>query len=159
FVEELVGAVRDGRRPDETRLQALLLTGLSRQVDLLTDAEARFPSLRLRHAEQIALIGGVEQLLTAAVGLARAGSIPDTVPSAPVRARLEAIANGCARLRRALDTRQPAEPPGESHTAGFDSNLGAPGDAPFLPALIELERVLDALPHATGFLDRDRSPA
>jgi multidrug resistance protein MdtO len=159
FVEELVGAVRDGRRPDATRLDALLLTGLSRQVDLLTDAEARFPSLRLRHAEQIALIGGVEQLLTAAVGLAHSGRAPDTVPSAPVQARLHAIATGCGRLRRALDTRQPAEPPGESHTSGVDSHLAIPGDAPLLPAIIELERVLDSLPPATGFLDRDHSPA
>src|SRR5499427_8400662 len=158
-VEGLVEAVRDGRRPDATRLDALVLTGLSRQVDLLTDAESRSPSLRLRHAEQIALIGGIEQLLTAAYGLARAVSAPDTVPSATVRARLDAIAVGCARLRRALATRQPAEPAGESHTPGFDSNLAAPGDAPLLPALIELERVLDSLPRATGFLDRDRSPA
>src|SRR5215831_3591150 len=158
-VEGLVEAVRDGRRPDATRLDALVLTGLSRQVDLLTDAESRSPSLRLRHAEQIALIGGIEQLLTAAYGLARAVSAPDTVPSATVRARLDAIAVGCTRLRRALATRQPAEPAGESHTPGFDSNLAAPGDAPLLPALIELERVLDSLPRATGFLDRDRSPA
>jgi len=69
------------------------------------------------------------------------------------------MAIGCARLRRALASRQPAEPVGESHTPGLDSTLAAPGDAPLLPALIELERVLDTLPRATGFLDRDRSPA
>jgi len=155
FVEEVLGAVRDGRRPDETRLDALLLTGLSRQVDLLTDAEARFPSLRLRHAEQIALIGGVEQLLTAAVGLARAWSTPDAAPSAPVRARLDAIAAGCARLRRALDTRQPA---GESRAPGSDTLVTTSSDAALLPALVELDRVLASLPLATGFLDRDRSP-
>src|SRR5262252_6155552 len=136
-VEGLVEAVRDGRRPDATRVDALVLTGLSRQVDLLTDAEARSPSLRLRHAEQIALIGGIEQLLTAAYGLARAVSAPDMGLSATVRARLDAIAVGCARLRHALASRQPAE---QSHTLGFDSNLAAPGDAPLLPALIELER-------------------
>ena len=158
-VEGLVGAVRDGRRPDAARVDALVLTGLSRQVDLLTDAESRSRSLRLRHAEQIALIGGVEQLLTAAFGLARAVSAPDMVPSATVRARLDAIAVGCARLRRALASRQPAEPAGEPPTPGFDSNLAAPEDAPLLPALIELERVLASLPPATGFLDRDRSPA
>ena len=158
-VEGLVGAVRDGRRPDAARLEALVLTGLSRQIDLLTDAESRSRSLRLRHAEQIALIGGIEQLLTAALGLARAGGAYDTVPSAVVQARLDAIATGCARLRRALASRQPAEPAGESSTPGFDNSLTAPGDAPILPALIELERVLDSLPRATGFLDRDRSPA
>jgi len=158
-VEGLVGAVRDGRRPDAARLEALVLTGLSRQIDLLTDAESRSRSLRLRHAEQIALIGGIEQLLTAALGLARAGGAYDTVPSAVVQARLDAIATGCALLRRALASRQPAEPAGESSTPGFDSCLTAPGDAPILPALIELERVLDSLPRATGFLDRDRSPA
>src|SRR5262249_14798716 len=58
---------------------------------------------------------------------------------------------------RALDTRKPAEPP-ESPTRGLDTNLGAPGDAPLLPALHGLERILDSLPQATGFLDRDRSP-
>src|SRR5262249_14976402 len=120
--------------------------------------EARFPSLRLRHAEQIALIGGVEQLLTAAVALARAASAHETMPSAPVRARLDAIATSCARLRRALDTRTPAEPP-HSPPPGPDASLGAPDDAPLLPALHGLERVLDSLPQATGFLDRDRSPA
>src|SRR5262249_3312835 len=143
FVEQLVGNLRDGRRPDETRLDALLLTGLSRQVDLLTDAEARFPSLRLRHAEQIALIGGGQHLLTAAVALARAASAHDTVPSASVQARLDTVAASCARLRRALDTRKPAEPP-ESPTPGLDTNLGTPGDAPLLQALHGLERVLDS---------------
>src|SRR5262249_53375722 len=83
-VEGLVGAVRDGRRPDATRLNALVLTGLSRQVDLLTDAESRSPSLRLRHAEQIALIGGGGQRLTAAFRLARARGASDTRPSAQI---------------------------------------------------------------------------
>src|SRR5215467_6625258 len=140
-------------------VDALVLTGLSRQVDLLTDAEARSPSLRMRHAEQIALIGGIEQLLTAAYGLARAVSAPAMVPSATVRARLDAIAVGCTRLRHALASKQPAEPVDESHTLGVEGNLAAPEDAQLLPALIELERVLDSLPRATGFLDRDRSPA
>jgi multidrug resistance protein MdtO len=157
-VEGLVGHVRDGRRPDAARLDALVLTGLSRQVDLLTDAEARFPSLRLRHAEQIALIGGVEQLLTAAVGLARAASAHDTMPSGPVRGRLDAIGTSCARLRRALETRRPAEPTRESGTPGLDTIVATSGDALLLPALVELERLLDSLPGATGFLDRDRSP-
>src|SRR5262249_60847760 len=102
--------------------------------------------------------GGIEQLPPAAFGLARVESAPDTPPSEGVRARLDAIAIGCARLRRGVATRQPVEPPGESLGPGLDRTLAAPGDALFLPTLIELERVLDSLPRATGFLDRDRSP-
>jgi multidrug resistance protein MdtO len=157
-VEGLLGAVRDGRPPDAARLDALLLAGLSRQVDLLADAEARFPSLRLRHAEQIALIGGIEQLLTAGVGLSRAASAHDTMPSGPVRDRLDAIGAGCARLRRALETRRPAAPAGRSRTPGVGAIVATAGDARLLPPLIELERLLDSLPGATGFLDRDRTP-
>src|SRR5262249_1834759 len=62
------------------------------------------------------------------------------------------------RLRRALAPRTPADPT-ESSPPALDTNLGAPDDAPLLPALHGLERVLDSLPQATGFLDRDRSPA
>src|SRR5262249_24828948 len=95
--------------------------------------------------------------LTAAAGLARARSI-DTLPSAPVRARLDAIVTGCARLRRALDGRQPAELVSESHMPGIDAIVTTSSDPALLPAIIELARVLESLPLATGFLDRDRSP-
>jgi uncharacterized membrane protein YccC len=80
-VEELLAALRDGRRPETARLDNLVLTGLSRQLDLLDHAEARYPSLRQRHTEQIALIGGIEKLLTTAVAFARSTHIRDAVPS------------------------------------------------------------------------------
>src|SRR5215467_198943 len=92
---------------DLARLESLALTGLTRQVDLLSNAEARHPSLQHRHTEQIALIAGAELLLSAAIGFAHAARRP---LAEPARQRLGAIGEGCAVIAAALESRRPAGP-------------------------------------------------
>ncbi len=157
-VENLVSAVRDGRQPDTARLNSLLLTGLSRQLDLLDNAEAREPSLRLHHAEQVALIGVVEQLLTAAVAFAEVARHHDAMPSPPAGERLAAIVTRCARLREALQNRQPTETFDEAAKLPPDADIAATNAAALLPGLIEMEQIISSLPQATGFLDHNRKP-
>jgi multidrug resistance protein MdtO len=158
-VEDLLVALRDGRPPETTRLDTLVLTGLSRQLDLLDNAEARYPSLRQFHAEQITLIGGVEKLLTTAVAFARSAHIRGAVPSPPARERLAAIIANCARLRRNLQSESPpAEPFLAPAEAPSDATVAASGAAPLLPALIDLEHTLASLPGAMRRGEGGQSP-
>jgi multidrug resistance protein MdtO len=153
-IEGLVSSLHDGRPVDSGPLDALMLTGFSRQLDLLDNIAARYPALRLRHAEQVALIAGLEQLLTAAVGLAHATSRHQAATSAPVRDRLAAVGAACARLRHAFETRQPMASSPSPHPLASDAEVAAAGGAPLLPALVEMERAVATLPETTGFLDR-----
>ena len=153
-IEGVVSSIHDGRPVDPRSLDTLMLTGLSRQLDLLDNVAARYPSLRRRHAEQVALIAGLEQLLTAVVALAHATSHHGAAASAPVRARLEAIGAACARLRHAFETRQPIESSPPADHVASDAEVADAGGAPLLPALVEMERALATLPETTGFLDR-----
>ena len=158
-VEKLISAVHDGHQPDVTESNSLLLTGLSHQLDLMDNAEARYPSLRQHHAAQIALIGSVEQLLTAAVAFARVSvGQGENPPAAVARVRLAAIATNCARLREALQNRQPLEAPGTDGGLPSDADVANSGSAALLPGLIEMEEILSLLPQTTAFLDPDRKP-
>jgi multidrug resistance protein MdtO len=154
-LERRLGAVEAliRRRLGETAAAApavgdLVRDGLARQLDLLTNAEARHPALRLRHAELAALVTGVERLLTTAILLEEA-PLPGPVPEAAAR-RLRAVAASCAALGAALRNRTTHVPPRALETA-TDDEVGADA-APLLPAIVDFERVLEPLPAALGFL-------
>jgi multidrug resistance protein MdtO len=154
-LERRLGAVESlmRRRLGETAAVApavgdLVRDGLARQLDLLANAEARHPALRLRHAELAALVTGVERLLTAAILLEDA-PLPGPVPEAAAR-RLHAVAASCAALATALRARSAHVPPPALETA-TDDEVGAEA-ALLLPAIVDLERVLEPLPAALGFL-------
>lgn len=133
---------------DLARLESLALTGLTRQVDLLSNAEARHPSLQHRHAEQIALIAGAELLLSAAIGFALAAARPLT---GPTRQRLAAIGERCAVIAAALEARRRAEAmPGAPMVP--DEAIAAAGEAGLLPSLVDMERALGGLVDATASL-------
>ncbi len=157
-VEKLLAAIRESRQPDTAAPEEMLLTGLARQLDLLDQAEARHLSLRPRHTEQLALIGGVEQLLSTAVALAVTVRQRGAAPSPPAKERLAAIAAGCARLGHALHARQPAQTPAPPQSLPSDAAVAAAGSAALLPGILEMERLLRSLDEATGFLARDRHP-
>jgi multidrug resistance protein MdtO len=138
---------------------ALVQSGLVRHLDLLTNAEARHPSLRRRHVEQLALIGAVEHLLTAALALERAAATTD-VAAAPTQRRLGAILLACDRLHDALATRTPP-PPAAAAAMPSDEVVAGAGAARLLPPLIGMERALGDMDRAVGFLgrgDRGTSP-
>ena len=150
-VSQTIGRCITGTLAQPTKsLEAALV----HHLDLLANAETRYPSLRLRHLEQITLIGGVEHLLTAAVGLERA-SHAGRVPGESARARLARIAARCERLRDAIMTRRPFE---DDRSAAFDdAAVAAGGDVHMLPAIVEMERILGRIAAATGFLGRPRA--
>jgi len=125
-------------------------SGFARELDLLANAEARYPSLRRRHTEQIALITETERLLTNALWLVEL--IED--PSSPyrlddgLRSRLKALSAACTRLRADLAARQPAAP----------EDVLYPSEGPAEPGLgletliAYMEGTLARMAAATGFL-------
>jgi len=124
---------------------------LTVQLDLLANAEARHPSLRRRHAEQLALIVEIDRLLTTSAWLiGSAGSW--RARDDRLDQHLHAIAHECSELSLALEAaRVPAAPPPTERDAGFA------GWTPGLRAELEdtwlaLRRVRDAL----DFLDPGR---
>ena len=132
-------------RPD-----LVAVSGLARELDLLANAEARYPSLRRRHTEQIALVTETERLLTNALWLAE--SLED--PRYPyrvddgLRARLTAMAAACAHLRGALAARRPIGPDDVPYPFDGPTDLG-----PGLPTLVAtMESTLARIAAATGFL-------
>jgi multidrug resistance protein MdtO len=127
----------------------IVATGITGQLDLLQNAEARSRWLRPRHAEQIELITDVQRLVTAARRMAR--RLRGQALPGWARPRLLAVAARCARTREAL----------RSCTL-VDEAAGRPSDAPVdasdvtglevLAAIHEMENALDRLPLAMAFL-------
>jgi multidrug resistance protein MdtO len=132
------------RRPD-----LLAASGLSRELDLLANAEARYPSLRRRHTEQIALVTETERLLTNAVWLVDLveGPNPPYRLDEALRSRLTALGAACGRLRADLASRKPAA-----------EDVAYPSTGPAEPAVgVEtligyMEGTLARMAAATGFL-------
>lgn len=134
------------RRPD-----LVMVSGLSRELDLLANAEARYPSLRRRHTEQIALVTEMERLLTNAVWLV--DLIED--PSRPyrldegLRSRLTALGAACARRRADLAARKPQATDDMPYPSAGPAEPGVG-----LETLIAyMEGTLARMAAATGFLN------
>ena len=151
-VEELLANVRDGRPAGSAQLESSSFSSLSRQLELLDDAEARHPSLRHRHIEQLAFIGGVDQLFAAAVTFVSASRIHPVGPDSRLRERVAELILRCSQLRHSLQKREPLERFDNSRTVPTDADLVQTGAAASLPGLVELERVLSTLPGLTGFV-------
>jgi multidrug resistance protein MdtO len=161
LLDDLAGRVRDTESllallravPPGERLapvqQGVAVTGVSGQLDLLKNAEARSRWLRQRHTEQIALITSVQLLVTAGRRLAQlAGVHPLPGWAAP---RIDRIRDACAAARLALAERRTmdvgvAPPVAALPHAASDTELEVAA------ALEELERAFTRLPAATGFL-------
>jgi multidrug resistance protein MdtO len=150
-IENAVSEARDGRVPDTTKLDSLGVSGLAQQLQLLDNAEALHPSLRPRHNEKIALIGGVEQLFTAALAFCRSAQKRRVPPSSAARARLAAIAANCAAIRQAIQAGKPAEPVDSVAPLPSDAMVASAGDVALLPGIIEMERLLLAFVGTPGF--------
>src|ERR1044071_8421385 len=91
---------------------------LSTQLDLLASAEARHPSLRRRHTEQLALIVEVDRLVTTAVWLVNDARDWAIAPNEEIQRQLLAVALECSRLADAL---RAGQPPTEPPPPGFET--------------------------------------
>src|SRR5499433_1211715 len=100
FVQRLLGRRRSGgRRPPLPSLTVLTIAGSAEMLTLLKMASLRHAWARRRRPELGALIGLVDQLVTAAAALEAA---PPPAPEGDTRARLERMAAECAHAARAL---------------------------------------------------------
>jgi multidrug resistance protein MdtO len=112
-------------------------SGVARLTKLLRSAEIMHPSIGPRHAQQSAVITLVDRLVTGAAAL-------DVLPIEPrpgERERLEALANACAVVRRALADEQPPAPA----RPVVDTPLSGTGASALLPVIVELEHVVALL--------------
>jgi uncharacterized membrane protein YccC len=141
-----LGGAADVPGPD-----VMAISGFARELDLLANAEARYPALRRRHPEQIALITEVERLLTNALWLSELTQSPEGQPRLDdsLRRRLGTIREECGHQRRALAARQPAASEvvsGQASRIDVASEVG-------IPALVAyMEATLIRIATATQFL-------
>src|SRR5215470_2814756 len=134
-------ARRLDRSRDESGAIQLATSGVARLLKLLKGAEVVHPALRARHAQQSALITLVDRLITSAAALEL---LPPAVPQEEERERLERVAEGCARVRRALSGGpMPEEPPPREVPQLVHG-------AATLPVLIELEGVINLMQQTLG---------
>ena len=115
----------------------LSATRLGRQLELLANTEARYPGLRLRHAELAALASELDRLLAAALWLARSAQSWDDA----TRRRVAALAAECDALGRALIERRPL-PSARVDEVSTTAH----------PAALQMQRALAAIPAQLGFL-------
>ena len=128
------------REPDATpSITTLVTAGMARMLALLRSAEVVHPSLERRHGQQSALITLADRLVTATGALEITARSP---PRPAERVRLQRVVDECGRIRRALATGQVPEP------APSRSEAPAGAGAASLPALVELEHVVDLLRNA-----------
>jgi len=135
-------ARRLGRPANEPAVARFATMGTARLLTLLRSAEILHPSVRRQHAQQVARITLVDRLVTGAAAL----EILSRDPAAIDRGRLEDVAAGCARMRRALDageTLTPASPRAEHR-------LPPSHGSALLPAVVELEHTVAQLERALG---------
>ncbi|MGH7334935.1 MAG: FUSC family protein, partial [Candidatus Rokuibacteriota bacterium] len=145
-LEAPVGGVTDVPGPD-----VMAVSGFARELDLLANAEARYPALRRRHPEQIALITEVERLLTNALWLRERTQSAEGWRrlDQPLRQRLGALREECGRQRQALAARRPTDAPAATgHGPGIDV---AP-EVGFPVLVASMEATLARIGAATRFL-------
>ena len=141
-VEALLRGLAAGENvgPSRSSITALAFSGAAAQLRLLQAAGAVESLLKKRGSEFTAQIILVDRLVTAAAVL----EVPRMTPgNEAVKERLLRVAEVCAAWRRALQQRRPPEisaPPIESSTNTADMDG--------LPALAEMERVIELLPQA-----------
>jgi len=139
---EVAIARRLGGPASESEMERFATSSIVRLLALLRSAELLHPSIRLRHAQQSALITLVDRLVSAAAAL----EVLSLEPRADERERLAAVAAGCARVRRALDDGQTLTPAVPS----IDPTQPAGYGGAMLPVIVELEHVMTLMQQALG---------
>jgi len=131
-----------GGRSEGSEARRLAGAGVARLLLLLKSAEVAHPSLKVRHAQQSALITLVDRLVTSAAALEL---LPRTVPGADESARLQRVAESCAQVRRVLEDGDLLERVQPIH---WPSPRG--GGSAMFPVLVELEHLADLMQQALG---------
>jgi multidrug resistance protein MdtO len=129
-----------GGQGDGSEARRLAGTGVARLLRLLKSAEVAHPSLKVRHPQQSALITLVDRLVAGAAALAL---VPRTAPDAGERARLEHVAERCARVRGALMTEGTLD-----RVQPSDRPEPRGGGSAVFPVVAELEHVVDLMEQA-----------
>ena len=156
-IERIIGRVLTGEAWDSRAVPTDLIgaSGLTRQLDLLAQADMRATAPQGRRATHLQLVTQSELLLMTAIRVRRAvaaqyGTAP---PPAALTTRLTALQAGCKAVRTAVEARQPAalDPPAQ------DAPTGADLSSEMVTALREMETALARTATATGTLRAERS--
>ena len=123
------------------------MSGVARLERLLRSAEIMHPAMRRQHRQSALLVTLVDRLVTASAAL----DVLTAEPTASERARLESIAEHCARLRRALE--EDRTPPPFERPLHIDLALPADHRSAIFPVVVELERVVTMVEDAHGSED------
>jgi len=146
-------AAGGGRGDDAPPAPALSSEDLTTELDLLANAEARHPSLRQRHTEQLALIVEADRLVTTGVWLVSAAREWSITPDARLRRRLQILGEECSRLAGALTM---GRPPAASTAPVLDALESDGGVAGLRPTLEDMRLALGRMRNALEFLDPTR---
>ncbi len=131
------GAARAGAAP---AVSALALSGVASQLALLKMVQLRWASLRPYRLELHALILCVDRLVTTTAALEAVGPVS---LQAPVRGRLQRVAQACVQVRHAIEHRH-----GPDAFVAPQDTSATTEDMVVLPLLAEMERVLATIPLA-----------
>src|SRR5262245_19295252 len=126
-----------GRAGAAPAVSALALSGVASQLALLKMVQLRWASLRPYRLELHALIMCVDRLVTTAAALEAVGPVS---LRAPVRGRLQRVAQACAQVRQAIEHHHRPD----AFVAPQETSATAE-DTLVLPLLAEMERVLATL--------------
>src|SRR5262249_54366076 len=129
-----------GRSSVAPAVSALALSGIASQLALLKMVQLRWASLRPYRFELHALIMCVDRLVTTAAALEAVGPVS---LRAPVRGRLQRVAQACAQVRHAIEEHHRPD----AFVAPQDTSATPEGTV-VLPLLAEMERVLATIPLA-----------
>src|SRR5215471_13715161 len=124
----------EGRSSAAPAVSALALSGVASQLALLKMVQLRWASLRPYRLELHALIMDVDRLVTTAAALEAVGPVS---LSAPVRERLQRVAQACAQVRHAIEHHH-----GPDAFVAPQETSATTEDTVVLPLLAEMERVL-----------------
>jgi multidrug resistance protein MdtO len=102
------------------------------QLDLLTNAESRHPSLRQRHTEQLSLIVEIDRLLTTTVWLVDAIPGWGMTPRPELGRELRTLAVECSLIGEALAVGRPLSIPSTTEALPRGALSGLPGVRPTL---------------------------
>jgi multidrug resistance protein MdtO len=131
-----------GTRRESSDAPRLAAAGIARLLLLLKSAEVAHPSLKRRHAQQSTVITLVDRLVAGAAALEE---LSRTTLDADERARLQHVADGCARVRRALeDGRLLGRVPAVARPLARGRGTAV------LPVLVDLEHVMELMEQALG---------
>lgn len=156
-IERIIGRVLSGEAWDSRAVPTDLIgaSGLTRQLDLLAQADMRATVPQAQRADRLQLVTQSELLLMTVIRVRRAvaAKYGTALPPGSLRTRLTALQAGCKTVRAAVAARRPAPAVSSPQRAPAAADLSSE----LATALAEMETALDRTAAATAFLSIERT--